>query len=389
MTQYDVAVVGLGALGSAAAYYAAKKGARVIAFEQFELGHVRGASHDTSRIVRTSYELPDYVALAKSAYRDWADIEAEAKQKLLTITGGVVFYPKSREPSASEWVAGLKANNVAYELLSNKEFNARWPQFDIKDDYDVIYTPDTGIAHAWKSVAAMQFLARFHGAELMERTKVERVTPGGSQDSGVTIETSNGQFRASKVVLAADAWINELLEPLGLNVPLGITQEQVTYFKPTDPAAFDHNRLPTWIWIGEQWYYGFECYGEPAIKCGHDNARNYMTPSERTFVPSRKIIDELSVAMQSMMPDPGRQEIRTVTCQYTMTPDRQFIITPLEHHKDIIVTLGAAHAFKFAPAIGRVAAELAIDGKTKEDIANFGFPTPESLANPMRSKIAG
>ena len=93
--------------------------------------------------------------------------------------------------------------------------------------------------------------------------------------------------------------------------------------------------------------------------------------------------------MQDLIPDAGRQVLRTVTCQYTITPDRQFIIAPLEQHKDIIVTLGAAHAFKFAPVIGRVAAELAIHGETKEDISKFGFPTPEPLANPSESKIAG
>ncbi|KAK4502209.1 hypothetical protein PRZ48_005634 [Zasmidium cellare] len=94
MSQYDVVIVGLGALGSAAAYHAAKKGAKVLGLEQFGLGHVHGASHDTSRIVRTSYNTPEYVALAKSAYKDWAVLEAEAKQKLLTITGGLILLPK-------------------------------------------------------------------------------------------------------------------------------------------------------------------------------------------------------------------------------------------------------------------------------------------------------
>lgn len=253
----------------------------------------------------------------------------------------------------------------------------------------MIYTPDTGIAHAWKSVAALQSLARAHGAELRERVKVERVTPHDSGASGVTVDTSDGPVQASKVVLAADAWVNELLAPLGLHIPLVVTQEQVTYFKPTEPRAFESDRFPVWIWIGEQWYYGFPCFGEPSIKCAHDNAKNYMSPLERTFVHSPKILEELTAAMQYMMPDPGRQELRTVTCQYTMTPDRQFIITPLERYEDIIVTMGAAHAFKFAPAIGRVAAELAIHGETQEDIASFVFPTPESIANPLRSKIAG
>lgn len=380
MNHYDVAVVGLGVLGSAAAYYAAKKGAKVIGFEQFELGHVRGASHDTSRIVRTSYDLPEYVALAKSAYKDWAELEAATNQKLLTITGGLVILPKDGNPSASDWRKGLDANNMPYEFLSAADVNKRWPQFNVKDDWEGVYTSDTGIVHASKSVAAMQFLARFCGAELREHTKVERVMPSAS---GVSIRTSIGQFSASKVILAADAWINELLKPLGAEIPLDITQEQVTYFKPTESEAFEQSRFPVWITGGDQWYYGFPCYGEPTIKCAHDNAKNYMTPAERTFVHSPQLLEQLKSAMQDLIPDPGRQVLRTVTCQYTITPNRQFILTPLEKHKDIILALGAAHAFKFAPAIGRVAAELAIDGKTNEDVSKFGFPEEAVLSSKL------
>lgn len=393
--EYDVAVVGLGALGSAAAYYAAKKGAKVIALEQFELGHVKGASHDTSRIVRTSYELPEYVALAKSAYKDWADLEAESKQKLLTITGGVVLLPKDKGtpapdewsngiPTATQWAKGLEANNLPYELLDYKEANRRWPAFNLKENMEAVYSADTGIAHAYKSITAMQFLARVHGADMREKTKVERVTPR-SDGSGVFIETSAGTFSASKVILAADAWINELLNPLGIEIPVHITQEQVTYFKPSNPASYEPDRLPVWLWVGEQWYYGFPCYGEPTIKAGHDNAKQYTTPAQRTFVPSREKIDDLAAQLQFFMPDVDRKELRTVTCQYTMTKNRQFIIAPVNQKecKDIIVTLGSAHAFKFAPAIGRVAAELAIDGQTKEDISKFGI---ESMAVPLESR---
>lgn len=216
--RYDVAVVGLGALGSGAAYHAAKKGAKVIAFEQFELGHVRGASHDTSRIVRTSYDKPEYAALAKSAYKDWADLEKASQQKLLTITGGLIICPKDCTPTASEWARGLVANNLPYELLDNKESNKRWPQFNLDDNTEVIYTADSGVVHAYKSITAMQFLARFHGAELREHTKVNSVMSDSS--GGVTIETSAGTFKASKVVLAADAWINDLLKPLDLHIPV-------------------------------------------------------------------------------------------------------------------------------------------------------------------------
>ncbi|KAJ5468462.1 FAD dependent oxidoreductase [Penicillium sp. IBT 31633x] len=374
MEHFDVAVVGLGVIGSAAAYHFALRGKKVIAFEQFELGHVHGASHDTSRIVRKANATPEYVALAESAYKDWAALEKVADQKLLAMNGGVMFFPKDSSTPRTDFTRSLDARNVPYELLDSKQAKERWPQFDIADTVETVYTADTGIAHAAKSVIAMQNLARIHGALLRENTRVDRVTPKKSS-TGVVIETSKGQFHASKVILATDAWTDKLLAPLDVHIPLTVMQEQVTYFKPTDPHEWKPSRFPVWIWLGvSRAFYGFPNYGEPTIKVGRDTSNNFMAPEQRTYVHSPELLEELSSFMDKFMPDEGRQPLRTITCQYTITPDRQFIISPLENHRDIIVGLGAAHAFKFAPAFGRALAELAIDGKSKENLSKVGIP---------------
>ncbi|KAF3398365.1 Monomeric sarcosine oxidase [Penicillium rolfsii] len=385
MDQFDVAVVGLGVLGSAAAYYAAKKGAKVIAFEQFEFGHVHGASHDTSRIVRTSNFTPEYVALAKSAYKDWAELEKAAGQKLLTITGGVVFFPEEPNSPAlvSDFTKSLDTNDVPYELLDSQEVKNRWPQFQIPANVSTVYTADSGIAHASRTVSTFQALARAHGAVLKDQTRVDRVIPKASGTGGVVIKTSKGEFRSAKVVLATDAWINKLLSPLGTLIPVSVMQEQVTYFKPTDAANFESNRFPVWIWNGATCYYGFPCYGEPTIKAARDTSNNFMTPEQRTYVHSPHLLNQLSKFLSSFIPDEARQPLRTITCQYSITPDRQFVISPLENYPDIIVGLGAAHAFKFAPAFGRVLAELAVDGTTKEDISKFGIPTAATFSSKL------
>ncbi|OQE30366.1 hypothetical protein PENFLA_c003G04624 [Penicillium flavigenum] len=364
MEHFDVAVVGLGVLGSAAAYQADLRGKKVVAFEQFELGHVHGASHDTSRIVRTANAAPQYVSLAISAYKDWADLEKATDQKLLTITGGVI----------------LDTKNVPYEVLDSKEVNKRWPQFNIPDTVETVYTADTGIAHETKSVLTMQSLARTNGAILKEHTRVDRLTPKKS-GSGVMIETFKGQFHAAKVIIATDAWTNKLLAPLDIHIPLTVMQEQVTYFKPTDESVWEPGRLPIWIWTGDPCFYGFPSFGEPTIKVARDTSNNFMTPEQRTYVHSPQLLEQLCSFMGDFMPDKGRQPLRTITCQYSITPDRQFIISPLGNSQDIIVGLGAAHAFKFAPAFGRALAELAIDGKSTEDLSKFGIPnnaTPTS-----------
>lgn len=370
METFDVAVVGMGALGSAAAYYLARKGVKVVAFEQFELGHVRGASHDTSRIIRTAYGEENYVRLAQSAYRDWAQFEQDSGERLTTITGGLVFIRNGGPYSAANFATSLTAAGVPFESLTPAAVKERWPQFDLPEGVDTVYTADSGIAHASRTVAAFQMYARVNGAVIRDRTPVERLTPN---DAGVIVHTANGDVQAGKVVLATDAWTNTLLEPLGAEIPLVTMQEQVTYFHPQDPEPYDRERFPVWIWEDDECFYGFPTYGEPTIKAARDLSNNVMSPSERTFVPSAELLADLTGFMGKVIPGSG-PALRTVTCQYAITPDRNFVISPLKEHPEIFVALGAGHAFKFAPAIGRILAELAVDGHTSDDISGFAAP---------------
>ncbi|GMM95671.1 FAD-dependent oxidoreductase [Microbacterium luteum] len=242
MEKFDVAVVGMGALGSATAYHLARRGVKTIAFEQFELGHVRGASHDTSRIIRTSYGSPEYVRLARSSYRDWAELEATTGEQLTVITGGLVFIPSDGPFAASHFADSLTEVGIPYELLTPAEVHERWPQFRLPDGVETIWTPDSGIVHAARSVAALQMHARVGGADIRDRTPVLALDPTGD---GVIVRTTKGDVLADKVVVTADAWTNTLLEPLGAAIPLITMQEQVTYFKPDDAAPSTATASPS------------------------------------------------------------------------------------------------------------------------------------------------
>ncbi|MFC7619471.1 N-methyl-L-tryptophan oxidase [Microlunatus sp. GCM10028923] len=371
MEQFEVAVVGLGALGSAAAYQLARRGVKVVGFEQYELGHVRGASHDTSRIVRTSYGAERYVRLAQSAYRDWADLERATGERLLTVTGGVIFAPRSGPYDAADFATSLAAADVPYQLLEPAEVTKRWPQFRLTGEVETVYTADTGIAHAARTVAVLQLHARVLGAELRDRTPVRRVSP---EQGGVIIHTEHGDVRAGKVIIAADAWTNDLLGPLGATIPLITMQEQVSYFKPARPEHFDQDRFPVWIWEDHHCFYGFPTYGEPTIKAARDLSENLMSPADRTFEPSPELLAELEDFLGRVIPDSG-PPLRTVTCQYAITPNREFVLGPLAQHPDLIIALGAGHAFKFTPAIGRILADLALTGETGDDLSAFAVTT--------------
>src|SRR5438552_14129283 len=94
MLTFDLIVLGLGAMGSATAYHAARRGQRVLGLDAHERGHTRGSSHGRSRMIREAYyEAPEYVPLVRRAYALWRGLEAESGRSLLTITGGLYFGP--------------------------------------------------------------------------------------------------------------------------------------------------------------------------------------------------------------------------------------------------------------------------------------------------------
>ncbi|OOB91542.1 hypothetical protein B0T42_05200 [Rathayibacter sp. VKM Ac-2630] len=158
--------------------------------------------------------------------------------------------------------------------------SARWPQFTLPAGATAVYTADSGIVHASRSVAALQMQARQHGAVLRDRTAVDALIP---TEGGVIVRTAAGDVLAGKVVVAADAWTNALLAPLGAEIPLVTMQEQVSYFKPADPAAFERDVFPVWIWEDEHCFYGFPGYGEPTIKAP---ATSRTTSWRRRSAPS-------------------------------------------------------------------------------------------------------
>jgi sarcosine oxidase len=154
--RFDVVVVGLGALGSAAAWALARAGARVLGLEQFELGHHRGASHDHARIIRRSYHTPGYVRLAGLAYQAWAELEWEAEERLLVTTGGLDLFPASSAIPPGPYRASLEACGVPYQWLDAAEVMRRWPAFRLDQDVHGLWQADGGIVPAARGTRLMQ-----------------------------------------------------------------------------------------------------------------------------------------------------------------------------------------------------------------------------------------
>jgi sarcosine oxidase len=376
--EWDAIVVGLGAIGSGAAYWLSRRlGDRVLGIEQFELGHGNGAGQDHSRIIRLSYHRPDYVRLARRAYEAWSEVEAESATTIVTRTGGLDIGPREAAIPLDDYTTAMSAEDVPFEHLSGPEITRRWPQWRLGEEHHGLYQADAGIADPNRGNAAHQRLAGAHGATLLERARVARLRHLG--DGAIEVELGDGAVhRAAHVVLAADAWTNELLASFDRRLPLTIIQAQVTYFAPPDPAAFAPDRFPIWIWMDDPSFYGFPTYGEAGPKAAEDVGGDEVTPATRTFDRNEDGFRRLTGFLGRHLPGHLGPEIYTKTCLYTLTPDRDFVVDRLPDAPGVVVVLGAAHAFKFASVLGQIVSELVVDGSTPSagEIERFAIDRP-------------
>jgi sarcosine oxidase len=374
--RFDVVVIGLGGLGSATAWQLARRGFAVLGLEQFELGHVRGASHGDSRIVRMSYHTPLYVAAARRAYSDWAQLEADSGVGLVIPCGGIDVFPVGAAIDPSDYVESMTAAGVRFDVWDASVSQQRFPGVRVPEGATVLHQEHTGMVPAGLATRTMQDRARAHGAQLRDRVRVTAVrdlSEGGPDDpddpdGGCEVECEDGTvYRCRSVVVTADAWTNDVLAGLDVRVPLTVTKEHVVHFDVSgSPERHAQQAFPVWIWMDDPSFYGFPSYGEASVKVGQDCGGVPVDPDLRTFDPDPEYLERMREFVSRTIPGAG-DVVRVTTCLYTLTPDRDFVVGRVPGHPRVSVGLGAAHGFKFAPWFGRVLADLATDQSDPDD----------------------
>jgi sarcosine oxidase len=373
--QYDVIVLGLGAMGSASVYQLAKRGQRVLGLEQFKPVHDQGSSHGRSRIIRQAYmEHPDYVPLILRAYELWREIEQESGNKVLTITGGLMM-----GPSDSNVVAGslrsAQLYNLEHEMLDANEIRRRFPPFNVDDNTIALYSPNDGFLDPELSLSTFQAQARKHGAELHFEEAVQEWEP---TEDGVRVTTAQGVYEAKRLIVSAGAWANQVLG--NITLPLQVERQVLYWVEPTGGIEpFLPDRFPIYIWSynSEQDIYGFPTQdGAPGgvkIALHHasveDEVQTTCTPQTIDRVVHESEIKKLRELLAQKIPSLDGAILDTATCMYTNTPDHQFIIDQHPEHPQVIIASPCSgHGFKFTSVIGEILADLAITGDTKHQI---------------------
>ena len=372
---YDVAVIGLGAMGSATSYHLAKRGASVIGLDRFAPPHTLGSTHGRTRIIREAYfEHPLYVPLVRRAYENWAALERDAGEQLLHITGGLMIGPSSGELVSGALRSALE-HGIAHELLDAAALRHRFPVFHPDPHMVALLEERAGLLLPEQCIDACLRLAKSRGAELRltEPARSWRVEGGA-----VVIETDVAAYRARRAVISAGAWLPELVPDVEL--PLRVERQMFHWFEPaSDAPALRAERCPIALWEFEpgRLFATFPDLGD-GVKIGIHHEGEETTPDDVRRTISAAEDEGVRALLERYMPAAAGDLRESRVCMYTNTPDDHFLIDSHPAHPEVVIASPCSgHGFKFASVIGEVLADLATGAPPAFDLTPFRLTSRE------------
>ena len=379
MERYDVVVVGVGGMGSAALYHLARRGKRVLGLERFDLLHEQGSSHGLTRIIRLAYfEHPDYVPLLRRAYELWRELESEAGEQLLHVTGIV----EGGERILDGVLRSCAEHDLEHEVLDGAEVARRFPAFRLPEDMQVVHQPDGGFVVPERCIVAHVEGALARGAVLRAR---ERVLEWEEREGGVRIRTDRGTVEAERLVLTAGAWSGDVAR-----LPVGMVhgvRQALAWLQPKKPELFEPRRMPVFnLLLDGEHFYGFPTHGIPGFKLGRwDQSSPKGLPDSLSREPTLADEAPLRAFAERYFPEGAGPTVALKTCLFEPSPDEHFLI---DRHPDAAAAVVGAgfsgHGFKFCSVVGEILADLALDGQTRHDIGLFRLdrfePAEKSVA---------
>lgn len=372
MAEFDVAVAGLGAMGSAALAACAARGVRCVGFDRFAPPHSLGASSGKSRLIRQAYfEDPRYVPLLLRAYDLWHDLERRANLELLRRTGLLMI---GRE--RSRLIAGSLESARRFDLPVHSwdaaQVRKRYPAARMHGDEVAVYEEAGGMLAPELAVRAQIESARSNGALIRFDSSL---AAWHAAPDGVEISLTDGEcLRAKRLVFALGPWSKTLLEDLGVRTRV---QRNVQVWFEAAGDAYDAARFPSFLMQRDHLpaiLYGFPDAGDGVKAAFHGfGEETQADEADRTVHPERDV-EPLARSLDAWMPGAAQRTIDAKVCLYTLTDDENFVVDLHPAHSNVVVLAGfSGHGFKFAPVIGEIAAQLALDGGTPHAIELFSF----------------
>lgn len=382
---YDVVVLGLGAMGAAATYQLAKRGAKVLGIDQYSPPHEFGSSHGDTRITRIACgEGPEYSAFAARSHQIWRELEQELGVELLTQNGLLVIFGQGKRAANHGVAEFLKATTVAaqaagidYEIFDSAKIREQYPAFNVSDGDQAYHDAVSGFVRPERCIAAQLQRAGDLGAHLHRNEKVVSFEQTGDS---VAVTTAKDHYRAKHLIVAAGPWLPQFLEP-SLAADFMITRQVLYWFRAKgvrEHAQFSPDRFPVYIWQlpAPQAIYGFPAIGdrEEGVKIATEQYDRSTTPQAVSRVVAREEIEEMyETYVRPYFPGLSPHCVRHKVCLYTWVDGARFVI---DRHPDadrvIIASPCSGHGFKHSAGIGELLAQMAL-GEKHRDISKFSF----------------
>ncbi|HEX8280820.1 MAG TPA: N-methyl-L-tryptophan oxidase, partial [Chthoniobacterales bacterium] len=364
---YDVAVLGLGGIGSAVLAHCASRGAKAIGLEQFARGHQLGSSTGRSRMIRKAYfEDPAYVPRVLRAYKLWHELERDAGEEFLRVTGVLTV-----GEDTSEIIEGTRRaaseHGLAIAPLSRSEVEQRYPTLRLLPDEVAIFEKDAGVLWPERATDAHLNKASAAGATVCFETAVRSWRTAAD---GCEISLSNGdRVNAAKLVIATGPWMQQQLQEFG--VDLRIQRNVQAWFAPATDA-YQASRFPAFL-LNRRGLpaplYGFPDFGD-GVKIAFHGHGDLTTADEiDRAIDEERDIEPLIRATEAWMPEATANLLAAKPCMYSLTRDEHFVVDRHPVHENVVICGGfSGHGFKFASVIGEIAADLALNGGTQHAI---------------------
>lgn len=340
-------------MGAATSWRLAKRGVDVVCFDRFSPPHAHGSSFGESRIIRTAYfEGAYYVPLLREAFELWRELETVSGAHLLTMTGALYIGSAESEPVVGAQESA-KQHDLDIDVLSAAELRKRYPGHSPHDGDVAVLDRQAGILDPEGAVAAM----------LQQVTDVRR---------GHRVDSADSLLRDfDAVVVAAGPWTPELIPW----IPLRIERQVHAWLSiARDAKWFAPEQFPVFIRQTEQFgdVYGFPALDGSSVKVGRHHDGALTDPEHINRQVGDADIDPLRLMASTYLRGVSGHVRRTLTCMYTNTPDHDFVIdfAPGER-RVVVISACSGHGFKFGAVIGDIAADLAVEGKTRRDISHF------------------
>ena len=363
--------MGAGTVGGWASYFARTSGAeRVVVLERRRVGD--GASSRAAGMVRAQGGTPTTVALGRWSidfYRRQADLLG-TDSGFRELGYLILAATDDEEQAGRERVAMQQREGLDVRWVDPGEAVRLDPALHASSMRGASYAPADGCIDPVRNVRAYSLAMQATRVELRERCAFTGIETSGARVTAVV--TDQGRIETQRVILTGGPQLSEVGAVIGVPIPAGAVRHQVAVTEPHPAFQVDRQAM------------AFDLSGGLYWRLEDGGLLFGMSNPDETPGPARSIdwpyLDAMRRRLAHFLPVTDGLDLRKVwaaTIDYT--PDHLPILGPaMKADRSIIegvmVASAGGHGMMWGPAVARIAADLALEGKTTVvDVSQLGL----------------